>query len=199
MGYPHTITISNNITDFSLIGDDPYKNAIQNALQQVQVGSACLALAPSCFIGCENLVSAGIPSQCIDLGDFAFAGDSKLSGINCLAADGHKLATVGNHCFDGCDSLSSVYLSLGAPVSRDVKIGSYAFANCRNLRSFTWRDWSYMGERMFSGCTSLKTLNVSNNTNYVHPYALAEIPNIEKVDVPNKIWFLNDGMFADCG
>jgi len=112
--------------------------------------------------------------------------------------NGHKLATIGNHCFDGCASLSSVYLSLGAPVSRDVKIGSYAFANCDNLQSVTWRDWSYMGEKMFAGCKKLKTLNISNNTNYVHPYALAEIPNIEKIDIPNKIWFLNDGMFADC-
>lgn len=50
---------------------------------------------------------------------------------------------------------------------------------------------------MFANCENLKTVNIPNNTNYIFPYCLADIPNIETITIPNKIWMIPDGCFQN--
>ena len=49
---------------------------------------------------------------------------------------------------------------------------------------------------MFSGCEQLTSINLQNNTNYVQSYALAGIPNLKNITIPNKMWIISEGMFA---
>ena len=108
------------------------------------------------------------------------------------------MANIGSHCFDGCDSLVDIQINLGRS-NRLTMIGEYAFANCRNLRSVEWTLAPFIASHMFSGCSSLTSLNFRNpTTNYVYPYGFAEIPSILSIQIPRTTWFLNDNMFEGC-
>lgn len=191
------IRISDNLSSLDVVGT--YDNSVVSALKSANVGSQVRELAPSCFVGCSNLLQVTLPEGCGDLGDYAFAGCSSLYDINCLNGQMKtSLANIGSHCFDGCDSLVDVKINLGRS-NRLTMIGEYAFANCKRLRSAEWTLAPFIASHMFSGCSALTSLNFRNpTTNYVYPYGFAEIPNILSVQIPKCLWFLNDNMFEGC-
>ena len=194
------IKISNHVTGLQVIGDSRHPNSLQSTLREAIIGTNCTSIAPSCFIGCENLEKVHIPSTCKEIGDYAFCGCKKLKTINILDPEEQSIVYLGNHCFDGCTSLGpDIWLTLSSAVSRDSGLGEYVFANCSSLTSFshTANGWAAYGSYMLSGCTNLKTLNLRHQTNTIVPHALAGIPNIEEITLPNNVWILSEGMFQN--
>lgn len=191
------IIVSDTLSSLDVVGT--YDNSVISSLKSVTVGNKVQQLAPSCFIGCRNLLKATLPDGCSDLGDYAFAGCSSLYDINCLNGQmASSLANIGSHCFDGCDGLVDVKINLGRS-NRLTMIGEYAFANCKKLRSAEWTLAPFIASHMFAGCSSLTSLNFRNpTTNYVYPYGFADIPNLVSVQIPRCLWFLNDNMFEGC-
>lgn len=196
-GQVKKIRVSDNLSSLDVVGS--YDNAMLSSLKVANIGQHVQELAPSCFINCRNLMRVKIPDGCGDLGDYAFYGCSSLFDINCLNGQmTSSLANIGSHCFDGCNSLVDVKINLGRS-NRLTMIGEYAFANCSHLRSAEWTQAPYIASHMFSGCSSLTSLNLYDSTNYVYPYGFAEIPNLISVRIPKSLWFLNDNMFEGCG
>lgn len=192
----HQIKISQNVSAWTMIGDNENSNSLKDSLVAVQIGDQCTEIGPSCFMNCRNLLSVFLPETCRKFGDYAFYGCSSLEYVTCLRPNAYRVNFMGNHAFDGCASLKEIYLDLSSQYY-GVGLGTHCFANCTGLKKFEQYNSSWLGAYMFSGCTNLEEIKLPVNTNYVFQYALADIPNIKKITIPNTIWFINNYMFQN--
>lgn len=110
---------------------------MKSTLKSVNLGSDVTQIPPSAFSGCENLGSVTSPRGCKIIGDFAFYGCSKLTTTSVLSGGYNTVRSIGNHAFDGCESIASVNIANERQDNAKYEIGNYAFANCKNLKSVT--------------------------------------------------------------
>ena len=73
------------------------------------------------------------------------------------------VTTIGNHAFNGCESLTSVMIP-----SSVTSIGFYAFFECTSLTNLTIpSSVTSIGIDAFCGCTGLKTVTIPNGIKHI--------------------------------
>lgn len=133
-----TVSISKNTDNITVIGSSSIPNALKKTLKSVTMGKATTSIPPSAFIGCESLQSATVPKNCIVIEECAFKDCVNLKYTNILSGGEYAALLIGNHAFDGCNSLESININLRALDYTSYHIGAYAFANCKNLKNVSW-------------------------------------------------------------
>lgn len=99
------------------------------------------------FWGCRGLTAIDIPGSVGSLGQFAFAGCSRLSAA--VIPDG--VQEIPYATFGSCASLTSVTIPEGV-----VRIGEFAFGECRNLKAVMIpSSVTSLGLAAFGACASL--------------------------------------------
>lgn len=191
-----TIRISNNLSSICIIGDNNQPNALRDNMTELTLGSNITEIGPSCCINCSQLTALNAKNFHGNIKEYAFYNCSTLKDVSFLNEPGHYIDNFEKHCFDGCDALEEIYITLSS-TNRETAIEEYSFANCKNLKTVTWSNSSLLATNAFAGCTSLSKLNISHFTSYVYPKALANIPNITEITIPSNIWILNEGMFEN--
>lgn len=77
-------------------------------------------------------------------------------------------------------------------------IGNYAFANMTNMESIVWpSSIKTVGEYAFSGCTSLKIINVSYLKD-IGKYAFSGCTALEEITLAFNFMTIKEGTFKDC-
>ncbi len=166
-----------------------YAFANLTALEEIVIPSTLTDIAYGAFTGCtklktitfsgENnlkLINKGAFQDCalegtLDLprgyviGDYAFAGNTKLEGIHLP----ETLQSIGDYAFAACSSLSDVQIA-GA----QVKYGAYAFNGCSALTSFPTLNTSVVPAGMFYQCTNLESVTIGAGVNAINEYAFRE-------------------------
>jgi hypothetical protein len=94
----------------------------------------------------------------VAIGDSAFAGCTKLSGIVLP----ESVTTIGANAFSGCTSLTSINLE------KIKNVGDYAFKGCSAFTTISFSDnIQTIAANAFSGCSSLNTINIDRYNNEV--------------------------------
>ncbi len=167
---------------------DSYAFSKLTALEEIVLPSTLTDIAYNAFAGCSNLKKITFSGEnnlklinksafegcalegTLELprgyviGDYAFAGNTKLQGIH--LAD--TLQSIGDYAFAGCESLSDVTVS-----AQHVKYGSYAFTGCKSLKSFTVNA-SVIPAGMFYQCQKLESVTIGANVNAIYEYAFRD-------------------------
>lgn len=127
----------------SLFSDDETLNAVSVPPTVTKVGN-------NAFYGCYDMVSFDDYNNITEVGDYAFADTSLKEFVFTT-----NLEVVGDYAFKGCK-----YKTLTLP-STVASIGDYAFADCERLMKVEmYENGLVMGDNVFSGCGSLKSLVV---------------------------------------
>ncbi len=151
-------------------------------LRSVKLPNSLYEIKQYCFYGCNNLTDIEVPSsvQIIGKSAFSFCGIEKvtigpnLTGVSNSAFELSSLKEVvwdregeiqGN-MFCGCDKLEKV------SINKPVTIGEKVFSGCKNLTTIeNTHNITEVKDYAFNGCDSLTSLDLSNAKN-IYRYAL---------------------------
>lgn len=144
-------------TDFYLnAGHDLYSDQVgevTNTLLSVGINPASfLDYIPSCYLfGSSTLESYSCPSNCSEIGAYAFKGCTNLTSVTFPAIQ----QQLDQRCFEGCTKLVEVN------IPRVWLVGTGVFKDCSSLKSVSLGlgggSFNIMDEA-FAGCDSLSTL-----------------------------------------
>ena len=121
------------------------------------------------FKGCSNLATVTFNSRNASrlIGDYAFAG-TKISALTIP----ETVESIGNHAFDGCESLTSIAI----PGSVKV-IGNHAFDGCESLTSIAIPgSVGTIGDYAFNGCTAMTNAKLEAGVKTIGDYAFYNTP-----------------------
>ncbi len=108
------------------------------------------------FFNKNNITSVKIPSNVIEINQYAFAGCTALTEV--VFAETISTSTLSDYAFNGCSSL----ISINIPKSV-TKIGQQTFAGCSSLKTVQFTDDSRlktMDAQAFLNCNSLEVFEI---------------------------------------
>ena len=196
-------------------------------LTNVSIPNSVNSIESSVFEGCISLTSISIPNSVYSIGNHAFDGCTSLTSISIPSS----VSSIGGYSFRNCTSLTSISIpnvtsireytfynctsltSISIPNSVTSSIGERAFYNCTSLTNVSIGNGVTaisIGSYIFSGCTELKEINVSEgNANYSSidgvlynkdKTVLLYYPNANSpiCTIPNSVTSIEDRAFSEC-
>lgn len=142
------------------------------------------------YIGDEPLTRLTVPAGEAVLKPYAFFNCSSLQ-----TADLSGVTSIGEHCFDGCENLSSVVLAPGLQY-----VGDWAFNICRELTSIDLpAGVTYLGQGTFYGCSELSSIKLPDDIQVIPALCFAGCLSIGTLDfVPASVIGVGDYAFYFC-
>lgn len=129
------------------------------------------------------------PTSATAIGDYAFYGATKLTGVN---IDG--IVTVGAHAFENCREL----VSLNIPNTTKA-VGDYAFASCTKLTAVTFgNSLTIISAHCFENCTSLRSVYTPDTVLSIKEYAFNNCTNLNVVLLGSGIKEVGERAFMFC-
>ena len=192
------------------IHDGTFKNSGSSIKQFILTNLKVCELGGNVFKGCKavsilfgdhvilhnyTFAESGFPSLTIPDGSIipnsCFRDSKRLWRIKLPTS----LKAIGADAFNGCDSLTTIY-DLPNSVSY---VGPGAFCNCLSLSSFTLPEGvDSVFQSTFSGCTSLKSAKLSDNTKFIGDYAFAYCRSLDEIRIPAKVSSISPTSFLGC-
>ena len=121
-----------------------------NKLTDITIPSDIIEIKDYAFRSCTSLTSITIPDSVTSIGNQAFYGCTLLTSVTIP----NSVTSIGSGAFYDCTSLISVTIGNGV-----TSIGDYAFSGCTSLTSVTIPDSvTSIGQRAFYECTSLTSV-----------------------------------------
>lgn len=145
------------------------------------------------FVGCVNLVSVGSLSKMVTIGNQGFDGCAKLENIGDL----ENLIDIERYAFRGTGIKRLIAPKLRTVAAPNINTQSQ-FANCKSLEYVSIPSLNVIYESMFSGCSSLKEIVLSDSLTEIRYGGLATRSNdITEIDLPNTVTTLGDKCLAN--
>ena len=110
----------------------------------------------------------------------------------------YAVTLIGPFAFEECKGLTSVTIPESV-----TTIGDYAFNGCSGLETVNYnaKNCTSMGSYnnpVFSGCTSLITINVGDNVENIPNYAFCDCIGLTSVTIPESVTTIGNCAFCDC-
>ncbi len=201
----------------------------QSKLEAIDIPDSVSKIGNNAFYNCQQLVSIELPQggKLKELLGNTFYGASKLKSIvvpegvtwlgygvfyNCYALESavlpNSLASMDTSVFTNCRELKSVNLPDNAAFT---KLPAYTFQNCASLEEITIPDSvevissSAYGTpgywySAFSGCTSLKKVNISENSKLtsIEDASFLNCSSLEEIYIPAAVSYVGPQAFEGC-
>ena len=111
---------------------------------------------------------------------------------------GNSVVSIGDETFDGCTSLTSVYISEGV-----TTIGDSAFYGCTSLTSiYIPNSVTSIGSGVFGECTSLTSVNIPEGITSIGDGAFKNCTSLKSIHIPEGVTTIGDttyeGVFEEC-
>ncbi len=160
-------------------------------------GSRLTTIEQYAFYQCVNLTGCNLPDTVTTIGNYAFAGCTK------LGSDSTKpfhipasLVTLGSSAFSECPSLTEAVIPEGV-----AKIGDKAFLNDTGLTSVVLEggDLTEIGVSAFEGCTALTEITIPNGVTRIGATAFKNCSALKKVVIPASVTYIGADAFSGCG
>lgn len=140
------------------------------------------------FNGCSDLATITFNSRNASriIGEYAFAG-TKIAALSIPAT----AEAIGNHAFDGCESLTSIVIpgSVGT-------IGDYAFNGCTALINANLEaDVKIIGDYAFNGCTAMTGIDIPGSIGTIGNYAFNGCTALTGIDIPGSVKTIGEYAF----
>ena len=151
---------------------------------------AATVLGGRAFYKCDNLNSAILGNNIVEIGRNAFDGCKSLQSI----VIPNSVKTMGSHAFLGCESLESVQLS------ENLKSIEWAsFSSCDSLKSITIPDGvEFLGESAFGNCKNLTKVKLPSNLKKIDWCVFQYCTNLTSIDIPDNTQTIYICAFDGC-
>ncbi len=114
--------------------------------------------------------------------------------IPAIAPTGDLVTAIGMYAFDGCTSLTSVYIPEGV-----TRIGEAAFVDCSGLTSIVIpNSVTVIENHAFEGCTGLMDTELPSSLVHIGTQAFSNCQSISNITIPAGVTSLGSGIFRDC-
>jgi hypothetical protein len=136
-----------------------------------------------------TLDSIYLPESITTIGEYAFAGCSRLKAITIPAS----ITTWGEYIFGDCTSLNQVTFAPGL-----ASIGLYAFHKCTELTSLIIpSSVKSIEEEAFSNCSKLTSVTLSKGLESIETSAFAGCTNLRSIHLPASLTVIGTGAFLN--
>ena len=203
---------SNTVTSYTVpasvekIASGAFSNLTKLKTVDFENGSALKYIDYAAFAGCTALTTVSLPANEIEIGDYAFIGDTYLADIdlsNVTAigdyafmksgiknANLKKASTIGDFAFYQTIYLQDAFLKDGAV------LGEEAFAES-SVKTVELEGDATLGYAAFYACTSLTYFDFEHVTGKLPDEAFYACTSLVSVNAP-EITEIGDGAFSDC-
>ncbi|MBR1724104.1 MAG: leucine-rich repeat domain-containing protein, partial [Ruminococcus sp.] len=182
------------------------------------------------FAGNEDITSISLPSNIINIQDGAFLGCTNLTNFSCTGNKSFEFR--GGVLYFKRETETQISMSgITLPPIKTTKvaffcakdstsinipdgvdgIADYAFMNRSKLEHIVLPSGiTYIGEKAFYGCSSLKTMSATDSTDnssefnipygtiYIGDYAFMDCSEIHSLNLPDTLWAIEDACFLNC-
>jgi hypothetical protein len=153
------------------------------------IPNTVISLGDAAFQGCDRLTGVTIPDSVTTIGGSAFASCHSLTGLTIP----NSVTSIGVMAFDGCISLSRV--TIGNSVA---SIGDWAFYGS-SLTSVTIPDSvTSIGDDAFDACSSLTSVTIGTNVATIGNHAFWDCSNLASVTIPDSVTSIGVAAFERC-
>ena len=179
---------------------DSTNHALQESLVEIStLGQNIVRLEERCFHDCSCLTVANGTGNLKEIGPSCFISCTSLSVSNLF--DGSipdPIRIIDDSAFRHT-GFSELTVNLkGGESNSDSNMGSYAFANCQNLKKLTFIGSNYIGPYGFASCDNLNNVNFNNKYSYMDENCFDSCQSLESIRIPQKFHLLTDQMFNHC-
>ena len=213
-----TVNIGDAVTS---VGDGLFSGL--TSIKTINIGGSVETIGKNAFNGCSGITSIELPNTVTSIGNSAFNGCSGLLSFDIP----EMVTTIGNNAFSGCASLTSIEIpetvtSIGITAFSDcsgIKTLTYntnaVNAPVNNSPNNShhepdnepddWFDDDFEEENnynstgsLFSGMTSLETVNIGNAVTEIGRGLFAENTSIKTINIGLHVTNISDGAFYNC-
>lgn len=145
------------------------------------------------FGECTALAELVLPDSVTSLAQIAFYNAGL---VNSPFSETSNCTSIGNSCFEGCKSLVSVNIPAGL-----VELPTNVFSKCSSLETVNFSDNSLLqviGANAFTGCTSLVEINLPNTVTTLTNRTFVDCKALTSVTLPNSITTIGVRIFQGC-
>lgn len=170
------------------IGKDAFKNAKE--LKKITLADQT-TIFESSFEGCTNLTTVNCKEVNVIEAN-AFKNCESLERVELS----HSLSSLGESAFENCKKLT---LMIDRNFLGNIKeIPNNAFAGCESLTSIYISLVTKIGDNAFKGCTSLETVYISDKANVIGNSAFYGCSSLTSVTIPKTLTKISSNVFANC-
>lgn len=167
-----------------------------------------LAYAHNLYHNGKLVTELVIPNNVTSISDYAFSGCTSLASITIH----DNMENIGYHAFDDCTGLTSVYITDIAKWCKIVFDGvdSNPLTYAKNLylikdgtpelvtHFVTPNDMIAIGNSIFSGCSNLTGITISDNVTSIGTYTFSGCSGLTNVIIPDNVTSIGNGAFKEC-
>ncbi len=171
------------------------------------------------FSDCKKLKSFTVPESLTSLSRGIFNACSSLESVT--FENGEKLESVGDYAFSycaglktveipegvqylgyqlfyGCENLQSLTVPYLGGTAFDSDVLNYLFGSAIYLKSITLTNARTLAPDAFTGCETLKEINLNEGITYIGDYAFAGCTALKSLVIPSTVNDAGYGIFESC-
>ena len=137
--------------------------------------------------------------ETVELARCTCSGDVIISDHVTYTNKVYDLVSIGDDAFSNNTNITSVKFVASETYCSITSIGNNVFKGCTSLKSVKLpSSVKSIGEYAFYGCTSLTSLNLPNNATSIGQYAFYNCKALSSIELPTKLTSINQYTFYGC-
>ena len=227
---PSSVTYNSVTYSVTSIGDHAFYDC--SSLTSVTIPNSVTSIGSYAFNGCSSLTSVTIPNSVTSIGERAFRACRSLTSVTI----GNSVTSIGDYAFynvpnivytgtatgspwgarsvngyvDGylvySDAAKTTLLACYASAEGEIVIpnsvtciGERAFSGCSSLTSVTIpNSVTSIGNDAFSGCRGLTSVTIGNSVTSIGSEAFSDCSSLTSVTIPNSVTSIGNDAFYGC-
>lgn len=138
----------------------------------------------------ESVVQVVIGNEVTGIGEYAFYGCSKMTGITISKS----VTEIGMSAFESCTALTRVVFP-----DNITEIKTATFTGCKNLRSIALpKNLISIGQSAFASCANLTSVNLPEGLSSIDKYAFYSCSSLTRLRIPESTVTVGDRAFCQC-
>ena len=168
------------------------------SLTEITIPNSVTFIGAGAFLACTGLTTITIPNSVTTIETDAFKGCAGLTNVTI----GSGVTSIVCSDFSGCTGLTSITVDSGNSVYRSEgnclirKSDNTLILGCKT--SVIPSGVTSIGERAFSGCTGLTSIEISSSVTTIQSYVFNGCTGLTSIEIPNSVTFIGGFVFNGC-